>query len=58
MLGAIFSPVGLVIIGIIAAIAGAAYLIYKNWEPIKVSLLAFGILLKLPLMVVLQVSQL
>lgn len=34
-LGAIFSPVGLVIIGIIAAIAGAAYLIYKNWEPIK-----------------------
>lgn len=34
-LGAIFSPVGLVVIGVIAAIAGAAYLIYKNWEPIK-----------------------
>lgn len=34
-LGAIFSPAGLVILGIIAAVAGAAYLIYKNWEPIK-----------------------
>lgn len=34
-LGAIFSPAGLIILGIIAAVAGAAYLIYKNWEPIK-----------------------
>lgn len=32
-LGAIFSPAGLVILGVIAAVAGAAYLIYKNWEP-------------------------
>lgn len=34
-LGAIFSPVGLVILGIVAAVAGAAYLIYRNWEPIS-----------------------
>lgn len=33
--GAIFSPVGLVILGIVAAVAGAAYLIYRNWEPIS-----------------------
>ncbi|MBP8005491.1 MAG: phage tail tape measure protein [Acinetobacter sp.] len=33
--GAIFTPAGLVILGVIAAIAGAAYLIYKNWTPIK-----------------------
>lgn len=33
--GAIFSPVGLIILGIVAAVAGAAYLIYRNWEPIS-----------------------
>lgn len=33
-LGAIFSPVGLIILGVVAAIAGAAYLIYKNWGTI------------------------
>ncbi|WP_151765516.1 phage tail tape measure protein [Acinetobacter soli] len=33
--GAIFSPVGLVILGIVAAVAGAAYLIYRNWDPIS-----------------------
>lgn len=32
--GAITGPVGLVIAAV-AAVAGAAYLIYKNWEPIK-----------------------
>jgi len=33
--GAIFSPVGLIILGIVAAVASAAYLIYRNWEPIS-----------------------
>jgi len=33
-LGAIFSPMGLIIMGVIVAIAGAAYLIYRNWGTI------------------------
>lgn len=37
---AITGPVGLVIASI-AAVAGAAYLIYKNWEPIKTWFLDF-----------------
>lgn len=33
-LGAIFTPTGLIILGVVAAIAGAAYLIYRNWGAI------------------------
>lgn len=33
--GAIFSPVGLVILGVVAAVAGVAYLIYQNWGAVS-----------------------